>query len=145
MSQGKNVLVLLVLASIGLWGCAQGPNGGSASVERVRALESKIAKLEEDFKASVAIREQLRKKLTSADEAKTLLAQQVEQLQTVVKERDELRQQLASRTNERDNLHAQFNQFRKGIKTLLGQSELPSTLNSQPVTSAAVPPAPNKS
>ena len=46
----------------------------------------------------------------------------------VAKERDELKQQLTVRTSERDTLLNQFNDFRKGIKTLLGQAESPSSL-----------------
>jgi uncharacterized coiled-coil DUF342 family protein len=144
MSFGKNVLILAVIACFGLWGCAQGPTG-NANAERIRALETKISKLEEDFKAAVAVREQLRKKLTTVEEERTHLGQQVEQLQAVVRERDELRQQLALRTTERDNLHSQFEQFRKGIKTLLGQAEPTSASQSQPVTSASEVPAPGKS
>ena len=45
-------------------------------------------------------------------------------------------QQLASRTTERDSLQGQFDQFRKGIKNLLGQAELPTSSSSQPVTTA---------
>jgi septal ring factor EnvC (AmiA/AmiB activator) len=142
MTRVDKVLVVLVVASLGAWGCAQKSNNGAATVERVRALETKLAKLEDDFKASVAVRDQLRKKLTSVEEERGHLAQQVEQLQAVVKERDELRQQLAARTGERDAVQTQFDQFRKGIKTLLGQAE-PAT--AQPVTAASEPATPGKS
>src|SRR5260370_40809517 len=142
MSFGKQVLILVAIGSLGLWGCAQGPS--AAHAERIRALETKMAKLEEDFKAAVAGREQLRKKLTTAEEEKAQLAQQVEQLQLVVKERDDLRQQLAIRTAERDGVQTQFTHFRKSIRTLLGQAETASNATLQPVTSAAVP-VPGKS
>ena len=101
MSQGKFILLLLLAGSLGIWGCAQGAGNG-ANGERIRALESKTARLEEDFKASVAARDQLRKKVASLDEERIQLSQQVEQLQLVVKERDSLKQQLAVRTSERD-------------------------------------------
>lgn len=123
MSRAERALIVLVVASLGVWGCAQGPTNGAASAERLRALETKIAKLEDDFRAAVAVRDQLRKKLTAAD-------QQIEQLQAVVKERDELRQQ-------RDAVQNQFDQFRRGIKTLLGQAE-PSN---GPTVSPTVPSA----
>jgi uncharacterized coiled-coil DUF342 family protein len=134
MSQANKALIVLVVASLGLWGCAQGPANGPASAERIRALENKIAKLEEDFKAAVSSRDQARKQLATADEERRTLGQQLVQLQAVVKERDELRQQLASRTTERDGLQSQFDQFRKGIKNLLGQAEIPAGTNAQPVT-----------
>ena len=143
MSFGKQVLFLLVIGSLGLWGCAQGP--GSANNERIRTLETKITKLEEDFKAAVSVREQLRKKLTTSEEEKAQLGQQVEQLQVVLKERDELKNQLALRTSERDSLQNQFDHFRKGIRNLLGQVELTDKAKTQPVTSAAVVPSSNKS
>jgi hypothetical protein len=124
MSRTNRWLAVLVVASTGLWGCAQGPtNNGAAQAERIRALEVKSAKLEDDFRAAVAVRDQLRKKLTQADEQKAQLGQQLEQLQNAAHERDELRQQLTARTGERDNLQNQFEQLRKGIRSLLGPAD----------------------
>lgn len=137
MSRAQKALSVLVVACLGLWGCAQGAANGHASSERIRALETKIAKLEDDFKAVVTIREQLRKQLTATEHEKTQLGQQVEQLQVVAKERDELRQQLAARTNERDSVQGQFDQFRKNIKALVGQSETPGASSTTPVASAS--------
>jgi hypothetical protein len=136
-------LIVVVIASLGAWGCAQGPANGPTSAERIRALENKIAKLEDDFRAAVTVRDQLKKKLGVTEDEKLKLGQQVEQLQIVVKEREDLKLQLAARTTERDNLQVQYDQFRKGIKTLLGQSESPLSA-SQPVTAAALP-TPGKS
>jgi septal ring factor EnvC (AmiA/AmiB activator) len=143
MSRADKFLVVLVLASLGAWGCAQGPANNGQNAEKIKALETKIAKLEDDFKASVTIREQLRKKLAATEEDRGHLAQQVEQLQAVVKDRDDLRQQLAARTGERDAIQTQFDQFRKGIRNLLGQAEPAAA--PQPVTSAAHPQGPGKS
>ena len=137
MSRAQKALSVLVVACLGLWGCTQGAANGHASAERIRALETKIAKLEDDFRSVVAIREQLRKQLTATEQERTQLGQQVENLQAVVKERDDLRQQLATRTNERDSLQSQFDQFRKGIKSLLGQTETPGASNTAPVASAS--------
>jgi len=78
MSQGKFVILLLVVGSLGVWGCVQSAGNG-ANAERIRALETKIARLEDDFKASIAVREQLRKKLTSVEEERAQLSQQVGQ------------------------------------------------------------------
>jgi hypothetical protein len=126
MNQAGKAAVIFFIAAMGLWGCAQGPGGG-ASAERMRALEAKVTKLEEDFRGAVASRDQFRKKLTIAEDEKVSLAKQVDQLTLVVKERDELRQQLSQRTTERDSLQSQFTEFRKGIKTLLGQVEAPTS------------------
>jgi TolA-binding protein len=151
MSHRYKTLAILVVTSVGLWGCAQGPANGPGSVERIRALESKNAKLEDDFRAAAAARDLLKKKLTSAEEQRTQLGQQMDQLQTAVKERDDLRQQVTVRTNERDTLQNQFEQLRKGIRGLLGQADTagtPTTAGtplSQPVTSAVETPTPGKS
>jgi chromosome segregation ATPase len=130
MNQAGKAAVIFFIAAMGLWGCAQGPGGGP-SAERMRALEAKVTKLEDDFRGAVAARDQLRKKLTATEEDKAQLTKQVDQLTLVAKERDELKQQLSARTIERDALQNQFTEFRKGIKNLLGQAETPSTL---PVT-----------
>jgi chromosome segregation ATPase len=137
MNQAGKAAIVFVIAAMGLWGCAQGPGGGP-SAERMRALEAKVSKLEEDFRGAVAARDQLRKKLTAAEDDKALLAKQVDQLTLVVKERDELKQQLTVRTAERDALQNQYTEFRKGIKSLLGQAEAPTTL---PVTLSVDPAA----
>ncbi len=90
MSRAQKALSALVVACLGLWGCAQGATNGHASAEHIRALENKIAKLEDDFRAVVTVREQLRKQLTATEQERTQLDQQVTQLQAVVKERDDL-------------------------------------------------------
>jgi len=121
MSTRNRFLIVLVIASVGLWGCAQGPASGTASAERLRALENKLAKIESDLRSVSTTRDQLRKKLTGLEEEKTQLTQQVE---ADAKERDSLRRQLTTRTTERDTVQGQFDTFRKGIKNLLGQAEL---------------------
>src|SRR2546429_9935501 len=80
VSRANRMLAVLVVASLGLWGCAQGP-ANNGHVERLRGLETKIAKLEDDFRAAVVVRDQLRKKLTQAEEQKAQLGRQLEQLQ----------------------------------------------------------------
>jgi chromosome segregation ATPase len=134
MSAAQKALSVLVVACLGLWGCAQGAANGHASAERIRALETKIAKLEDDFKSVVAVRDQLRKQLTAAELERTQLAQQVEQLQATVKERDH---QLVTRTSERDSVQSQFDQLRNGIKALLGQVEAAGAVRTAPMASAS--------
>ncbi len=146
MNPGKKVFVLFLIGLLGAWGCAQGPGNTRASAERIRILEGKISKLEEDFKASLTVREQLRKKLATVEEDRIQLSQQVEQLQSIVRERDVLKHQVTVRTVERDNVQRQYEQLRKGIKSLLGQVEAANTnATSQPITAAAATLAPRKS
>ncbi len=136
MTRANQVLVVAVVATLGIWGCAQEQSHNSGSA-RLRALESKNAKLEEDFRAVVAAREQLRKQLLTAQAQQAHLSEQIEQIQVISKERDELKQQVSVRTQERDALQGQFEQFRKGLRNLLGQAD--SACNgstAQPVTAA---------
>jgi len=127
MVRAKKALILLVVSTIGLWGCARGPVSGSGSPERIRSLESKVSKLEEDFRAAAAARDQLRNQLAAVEEQRALLE----------KERDDLRQQVVTRTTERDSLQVQYEQFRKNLRSLLGQAETAANKVIQPVTVSA--------
>ena len=137
MSQAQKALSVLVVACLGLWGCARGAANGHASAERIRALENKIAKLEDDFRSVVANRDQLRKQLATAEQEQTRLGQEVEKLQAAVRERDDLRLQIVTRTNERDAVQSQFEQFRKGIRALLGQADAAAGVNPSSIASGA--------
>ncbi len=135
----KGTLVLLVVITLGMWGCAQGtgPAPGSA---RMRDLESRHTKLEEDYRGAVAARDQARKQTEALEEERTALQQQLEQAN---KEREQLRQQVAARSGERDALQAQLTQFGKELHNLVGRIDAAvGTHVSQPVT-IATPPATN--
>ena len=131
MSRANQAFILVTITIVGIWGCAQGePSPGASAADRVKALENKSAKLEEDFRAVAAVRDQLRRKLAAAEEQQQRLKRELEEeIQTITKERDELRQQLAARTTERDTMTTQFEQFRNSLKELIGQAEaaLPRT------------------
>jgi septal ring factor EnvC (AmiA/AmiB activator) len=133
MSSYQKALAVLVVAVMGIWGCAQGPAGG-ASAEKVRNLESKVNRLEEDFRASTTARDQFRKKLAETEVA----------VAEVRQERDEFAAQLRARTSERDTMAVQFESFRKNLKELLGQTEAalaqPGVV---PATTASKTKAPN--
>jgi hypothetical protein len=143
MSGTHKSLILTIVMCLGLWGCARGPVS-TAAAERMKALEYKVAKLEDDFHAAAAARDELAQALKTADEQRTRLENEVLKLQVIVKERDELKRVCAVRTAERDNLQSQYDVFRKSIRELLGQAETalapPASLG-QPVTtvSAAAP------
>jgi len=139
----KALLVIMVVATLGLWGCAQNPTG-SATNARIRDLESRNSKLEDDYRAAVAARDQSRKKLASAEEQRAQLMQQVEQLQLVIRERDELKKQVNVRVGERDALHGQLIQLGRDLQNLAGriESATGTPLAPPPVTSA-LPEAPS--
>ncbi|MCS6852324.1 MAG: hypothetical protein NZ700_14260 [Gemmataceae bacterium] len=135
MNLTKKALFVLAVASLGLWGCAKGANNGAAQNERIKSLEQRNARLEQDFRALAQTRDELRKKLAWAEEQQARLRREVDQLKSVVKERDELRQQLEARISERDHLQAQYEQFRRQLKELLGQAEAAVTKPAATLTS----------
>jgi septal ring factor EnvC (AmiA/AmiB activator) len=131
MSRANKAFAILVVAVLGLWGCTQSPTNG-ANVEKIKALESRCAKLDDDCRAMAAARDQARKKVAAVEED---LRRKDDQSQAVVKERDELRQQLEVRTAVRDAYLGQFDQLRKGMRSLLGQADSAAAgLTGAPVT-----------
>jgi outer membrane murein-binding lipoprotein Lpp len=147
MTRGSKAMIVVLVASLGLWGCAQSP---SAQAERVRALEAKAAKLEEDYKAVAAARDQARKQAAALEAEKGTLAVAKAALG---KERDELRHQVEARTSERDLAQTRCDRMKKGLQNLLGQDEALLTPPAGPslpppsastTLSASEPPAPGK-
>ena len=108
MNQATRASSILLVSMVALWGCAQGPTA-TAQAERIKSLEAKTTRLESDFRAAAAARDQLRKQLIEAE--------------AVAKERDELKAQLKLRITERDQVAVQYDTFRKSIKDLIGQAE----------------------
>lgn len=125
MVRGKFLLVAIVLGTLCVWGCNQGSNPGQA--ERIRALEAKVSKLEDDYRAAATVRDQARKKVVGLEEERAKLQKDLEEQQEaaklVVKERDELRQIVETRTNERDVLLSRCERLKKGLQNLLGQDD----------------------
>jgi chromosome segregation ATPase len=126
---GKSLIVLLV-AAVGVWGCSQGPGQSAAQAERIKALEIKCAKLEDDYKSAAAARDQARKKVSTLEEERaqiddqtTAMQKEIEAGKLVAKERDSLRQQMETRTTERDMLQTRCEKMKKGLQTLLGQDD----------------------
>jgi uncharacterized coiled-coil DUF342 family protein len=117
-------MIVSLVAAFGLWGCAQGPSSHSATqAEKVRNLESKNAKLEEDYRAVASARDQARKRLSALEEEHAKLQKDLDLSKVVAKERDELREQINARTTERDAVQARCDRLKKGLQTLLGQEE----------------------
>src|SRR5205823_14878811 len=111
MSRAHKALAILVVSTLGLWGCAKGP--GSTSEERIKGLEGKVSRLEGDLKVAETTRDQLHKQLPAAEE-------QVVKLQH---DRNDIEKTLTARTSERDNVQTQFEQFRKSLRELIGQAD----------------------
>ncbi len=113
----KAGLVLLVVVTLGVWGCAQGTGPGPGSA-RMRDLESRHTKLEEDYRATVTARDLAHKRVAALEQEKGKLQQHLAQL---TRERDELRQQAAARAAERDAVQNQLAQFGKDLHSLVGR------------------------
>lgn len=135
MTRYHKSLGVFLVTLFGLWGCARGPatSGSSAANDKIKALESKSAKLEDDLKASVSAKDQLRKKLSDAQEVHSQLQQEMDRLKVVVKERDELRALLKTRTTERDLVQSKYENFLKDLKELAVRAEA-SLPGSKPAT-----------
>jgi chromosome segregation ATPase len=139
-SANNALLVVLAVMTLGLWGCAQGTSPTSSA--RLRDLEARHAKLDEDYRAAATARDQARKRASVLEQERAGLRHLVDQL---TRERDELRQQLASRSSERDTLQGHLVQLGKELHNLAGRIDAAAgTQTSQPVTAEAAP-APEKS
>jgi predicted nucleic acid-binding Zn-ribbon protein len=132
-------LAIILFSTAGMYGCTQQKN--SAAGAKLRDVETRFTKLEEDYRAVAAVSEAQRKKLTQAEADKAELAKEVEELKAVKeerdelrKERDELRKQLVARTGERDNVTTQLTQFRQDLQALVNRVD--AAMNT-PGTSAA--------
>jgi chromosome segregation ATPase len=130
----------LLLALAVAWGCAPSPAGSD------RSREAKAQRLEEDFRAAAAARDDLRAKLAAAEERQAAAERRAAWLQgqfdqaragqaAAARERDGVRA-------ERDAVAAQYDGFRKNLKALLGQAEgAPSESASPATVGATAPPA----
>jgi chromosome segregation ATPase len=115
MLRTSHAIGFMFVLMAGLWGCSRGPSAATLA-ERIKALEAKCSRLESDFRAAAATRDQLRVQLTQSED-------QIAKLQQVVKERDELKTQLTLKISERDQVASQFDAFRQSLRELVGQAE----------------------
>jgi outer membrane murein-binding lipoprotein Lpp len=111
----------MVICSLSLWGCTDQKSG--AANNKIRELEIRHAKLEEDYRVILAVNESNRRKIQQLETTRTDLTHKIEELQIAVVERDELRNLLATRTDERDNLQGQLVQFSKDLQSLANRAQ----------------------
>jgi DNA repair exonuclease SbcCD ATPase subunit len=123
MTRFSKSLIVMVVTACGLWGCARGPAGSAAQAERLRALEAKCAKYEEDYRAVADARDQAKRAVTGLQQERSRLQKELTLKQETEKERDDLRKQLEARAGERDQLQARCDRLKKGIQNLIGQDE----------------------
>jgi hypothetical protein len=125
MPRSSKVLGFLLVTLLGLYGCAKGPAGASGDGS---ATPAKVQKLEEDYRAAVAARDQFRQKLTAAEEqharAQAQLQKELDETRaTAATEKEALKNEVKARTSERDAVNGQFETFRKNLKELLGSAD----------------------
>jgi chromosome segregation ATPase len=126
MPRSLKILGFVLVTLLGAYGCAKGP--GSAGSSDTSATTAKSQKLEEDYRAAIAARDQFRLKLTAAEEqhakAQRDLEQQLEQTKaTAAAEKEALKNEVKARTGERDALLVQYETFRKNLKDLIGNAD----------------------
>jgi TolA-binding protein len=138
----------LVALFLGLVGCGRTQTAQTASAaERVKTLEARVARLEEDYRSAAATRDQARRQASQLQEQKTQLEEQVAKLTTDLEaqkvETETVRTALAQeqamlrqRTGERDVLQTRCERLKKGLQTLIGQDDA--------TTSSPVPPIVNR-
>lgn len=123
------IFIGLMCAGLVVLGCAKPSTqvvSKSDSGDKLKSLEARVAKLEEDLRTAAAERDGAVARASSFEQkwkAETSRAIMFE------KERDAARHALTSRTTERDTLQVQFDGFRKNLKELIGQAETASRPN----------------
>src|SRR5262249_45625354 len=87
MTRSHKALIVIVVATLGLWGCAQSKNKPTAnSEERIKSLEARCDHLEGDNHKLTAARDKTQKLLVEADRERLRLLQEVETLKTIAQE-----------------------------------------------------------
>jgi septal ring factor EnvC (AmiA/AmiB activator) len=135
MSRSYQAFGLMFVALFGLWGCARVPGEG-ASIEKLKAVESKLVKLESEFRDAASARDQMKKQLTLAEEAQNQLKAQLTKFGAEVKQKDAV---IVQRTSERDQATANFEQFRNGLRDLLSKAEESIVRPAPPTESTVIP------
>ncbi len=125
------IIAALLFCGIGAWGCNQQKTGVISN--KIRDLEARYAKLEEDHRALHATSEQNRKRLLAVEAQRSALEEEKndlsKQLDLTVSERETLRKQIALRTQERDTAQNNLSQFSRDLQALAGRVEAAANIN----------------
>lgn len=120
MSRTQKAIGVLLVTLFGLWGCTRASSVDSVQAEKLKALEAKLARLEDEFRAVASARDQLSKKLMAAEQARTELLAEI----AATNEQLRLRtQELQTRTQERDQVTDQYKAFRDQLRELLARGD----------------------
>lgn len=141
MSRSHKIIGFLIVAGLGIYGCARVPTAENTGSDKNPSLQAKAQRLEEDYRAVAASRDQFRQKLQAAEERQSQLQRQLDEARAAAAaEREALKAEIKSRTTERDTVVVQYEAFRKNLKELLAQAE--GTLASPPLPTITTSPAP---
>ena len=122
MPRHYKVIGFLLVVLLGAYGCAKGP-GGAASADGGDG-PAKVKKLEDDYRAAVAARDQFRQKLVYAETQQAQAQQELERTRAAAAaERESLKGEVKARTAERDALQVQYEAFRKNLRELIGSAD----------------------
>jgi hypothetical protein len=110
MTRLEKVIGFVIVLAAGVWGCAKAPTAGTG---KNTSLEAKAQRLEEDYRAAAAARDQFRQKLLATEEKLAVAESRAKQLTS---ERDTLKTDLQTMTGHYDT-------FRTNLKALIGQAE----------------------
>jgi chromosome segregation ATPase len=132
---------MLALCVTGLWGCGQQKNG--AFTTKIRELEVRYTKLEEDFRTLQSAGEQTRKHLSAVEAQRAALEKEKAELskkvEIVTSERETLRRQISQRTSERDAAQAKLTQFNRDLQALATRVEAALNDDAANPTPAIIP------
>jgi len=123
-SFNKALLVVFVVTTLGLWGCNYSTSSSRSTAARIRHLEYRNAKLEEDYRTAIAECNRLQKEVAAAIKLNKKLGQQQADMQIVLAQRDTLEKKLSVSVGERDALRIQMVHFSKELQSLAGQVEV---------------------
>ena len=122
MPRSYKVFGFVLVLMLGVYGCSKGPAG--STTPDGAPTTAKVQKLEDDYRAAIAARDQFRQRFVAAEEQHAKAQREFEQAKkAAAAERDALKNEVKARTTERDALNAQFETFRKNLKELLGTAD----------------------
>jgi peptidoglycan hydrolase CwlO-like protein len=140
MSRFLKVTTVLILTMLGIWGCAKNPSSSGSQADRIRTLEARCGRLEEDYRSAAADRDKARKQAAQLEDERAELELKMAASNALATERDNLQKLLETRTSERDLAQAHLNALVSTIQQAIGkaQAQTPPSGPTIPVTTAPV-------
>jgi chromosome segregation ATPase len=116
MTRTQQMLALIGLFLVGLWGCQS-----NSAADRAREMEERIAKLEADLKAGVTSREALKTRVTALEEQ---VRAETERAKLIELERDALTLKLQRKIAEKETVVSNYDDLVKKLEGILGQAKV---------------------